>query len=29
MPEAGWPPMGMYGFKEIVKKETKQQPKEE
>lgn len=32
MPEAGWPPMGMYGFKEIAKesgkKETKQKPKE-
>jgi regulator of protease activity HflC (stomatin/prohibitin superfamily) len=32
MPEAGWPPMGMYGFKEIAKetgkKETKQEPKE-
>jgi regulator of protease activity HflC (stomatin/prohibitin superfamily) len=28
MPEAGWPPIGMYGFKEIVKKETKQPPKE-
>jgi len=27
MPEAGWPPMGMYGFKEIGKKETKQEPK--
>jgi regulator of protease activity HflC (stomatin/prohibitin superfamily) len=28
MPEAGWPPMGMYGFKEIGKKENKQQPRE-
>ena len=28
MPEAGWPPMGMYGFKELPKKETKQPPKE-
>lgn len=27
MPEAGWPPMGMYGFKEIVKKEAKQEQK--
>jgi regulator of protease activity HflC (stomatin/prohibitin superfamily) len=23
MPEAGWPPVGMYGFKELPKKETK------
>jgi len=28
MPEAGWPPMGMFGFKEIGKKETKPQAKE-
>lgn len=28
MPEAGWPPVGMYGFKEIGKKETKPQTKE-
>ena len=28
MPEAGWPPIGMFGFKEIGKKESKQQPKE-
>jgi regulator of protease activity HflC (stomatin/prohibitin superfamily) len=27
MPEAGWPPMGMYGFKEIGKKEAKQEQK--
>jgi regulator of protease activity HflC (stomatin/prohibitin superfamily) len=26
MPEAGWPPMGMYGFKEIPKGQTKDQP---
>lgn len=26
MPEAGWPPIGMFGFKEIAKKETKKQP---
>ncbi len=28
MPEAGWPPMGMYGFKEIPKKAGKEQPKQ-
>lgn len=28
MPEAGWPPMGMYGFKEIGKKEQKQAKEE-
>lgn len=27
MPEAGWPPVGMYGFKELVKKETKTESK--
>jgi hypothetical protein len=24
MPEAGWPPMGMFGFKEIPKEQTTQ-----
>jgi regulator of protease activity HflC (stomatin/prohibitin superfamily) len=28
MPEAGWPPMGMYGFKEIPKGEAKEQQKQ-
>lgn len=28
MPEAGWPPIGMFGFKEIPKKESKTPPKE-
>lgn len=27
MPEAGWPPMGMYGFKELPKDNTKSKPK--
>lgn len=28
MPEAGWPPIGTFGFKELGKKETKQEDKE-
>jgi regulator of protease activity HflC (stomatin/prohibitin superfamily) len=28
MPEAGWPPIGMYGFKELPKSGAKQVPKE-
>ena len=28
-PEAGWPPIGMYGFKEIPKRETKPAAKEQ
>jgi regulator of protease activity HflC (stomatin/prohibitin superfamily) len=27
MPEAGWPPIGMYGFKEIVKDTSKKETK--
>jgi regulator of protease activity HflC (stomatin/prohibitin superfamily) len=27
MPEAGWPPVGMYGFKELPKKETRPENK--
>jgi membrane-bound ClpP family serine protease len=27
MPEAGWPPIGMYGFKELPKGKTKSEPK--
>jgi len=27
MPEAGWPPIGMFGFKEIVKETGKKETK--
>jgi hypothetical protein len=27
MPEAGWPPIGMYGFKDIVKDTGKKETK--
>jgi hypothetical protein len=28
MPEAGWPPVGMYGFKELPKNQSNSKKKE-